>query len=70
MKKLRWGLLSTARINRAVIPPIRASRHSELKAVASRDVVKAKDYASEWQIPRAYGSYEESAGRREHRRDL
>ena len=59
MKKLRWGLLSTARINRAVIPPIRASRHSELKAVASRDVVKAKDYAREWQIPRAYGSYEE-----------
>ena len=59
MKKLRWGLLSTARINRAVIPPIRASRHSELKAVASRDVVKAKAYAREGQIPRAYGSYEE-----------
>ena len=59
MKKLRWGLLSTARINRAVIPPIRASLQSELKAVASRDVVKAKDYAREWHIPHAYGSYEE-----------
>ena len=59
MKKLRWGLLSTARINRAVIPPIRASQQSELKAVASRDVVKAKDYAKEWHIPHAYGSYEE-----------
>jgi xylose dehydrogenase (NAD/NADP) len=59
VKKLRWGLLSTARINRAVIPPIRASLQSELKAVASRDVVKAKDYAREWQIPHAYGSYEE-----------
>ena len=59
MKKLRWGLLSTARINRAVIPPIRASLQSELKAVASRDVVRAKDYAREWHIPHAYGSYEE-----------
>ena len=59
MKKLRWGLLSTARINRAVIPPIRASLQSELKAVASRDSVKAREYAKEWQIPHAYGSYEE-----------
>ncbi len=59
MKKLRWGLLSTARINRAVIPPIRASLQSELKAVASRDVTKAKEYAKEWHIPHAYGSYEE-----------
>ncbi len=59
MKKLRWGLLSTARINRAVIPPIRASQQSELKAVASRDSVKARDYAKAWHIPHAYGSYEE-----------
>ena len=59
MKKLRWGLLSTARISRAVIPPIRASQQSELKAVASRDIVKAKEYANAWQIPHAYGSYEE-----------
>jgi xylose dehydrogenase (NAD/NADP) len=59
MDKLRWGLLSTARINRAVIPPIRASQRSELKAVASRDIVKAKEYAKEWRIPHAYGSYEE-----------
>ena len=59
MKKLRWGLLSTARINRAVIPPIRSSLRSELKAVASRDVVKAKEYARGWHIPHAYGSYEE-----------
>jgi predicted dehydrogenase len=59
VKKLRWGLLSTARINRAVIPPIRASLQSDLKAVASRDVVRAKNYAQEWRIPHAYGSYEE-----------
>jgi xylose dehydrogenase (NAD/NADP) len=63
VKKLRWGLLSTARINRAVIPPMRGSMRSELKAVASRDVVKAKAYAKEWQIPHAFGSYEELLAR-------
>ena len=58
MNKLRWGLLSTARINRAVIPPIRDSERSELVAVASRDQAKAEAYAQDWMIPRAYGSYE------------
>ncbi|HZY45533.1 MAG TPA: Gfo/Idh/MocA family oxidoreductase [Anaerolineae bacterium] len=58
MVKLRWGLLSTARINRAVIPPIRSAKRSELAAVASRNQAKADAYAKEWKIPRAYGSYE------------
>ncbi len=57
--KLRWGLLSTAGINRAVIAPIRAAARSELAAVASRDRARARAYAAEWNIPRAYGSYEE-----------
>ncbi|CAG0931981.1 D-xylose 1-dehydrogenase (NADP+) [Thermoflexales bacterium] len=63
MKKIRWGLLSTARINRAVMPPIRGSERSELHAVASRDIVKAKEYAKEWHIPHACGTYEELLAR-------
>ena len=59
MKKLRWGLLSTARISRSVIPPIRATQRSELYAVASRDSEKAKAYAKQWHIPHVRGSYEE-----------
>ena len=55
---VRWGLLSTAHINRAVIPPIRASERGELAAVASRSRVNADAYASEWDIPLAFGSYE------------
>ena len=55
---LRWGLLSTARINRALIPPLRASRRNLLSAVASRSLEKAQTYAKEWGIPKAYGSYE------------
>jgi hypothetical protein len=58
-ERLRWGLLSTARINRALIPAIRASARGELVAVASRDAAHAEAYAREWGIPRAYGSYEE-----------
>jgi len=56
--KIRWGILSTARINRSLIPPIRQSERSELVAVASRSLDKAQAYAKEWDIPTAYGSYE------------
>jgi len=54
----RWGLLGTARINRAVIPPLRASQDNRLLAVASRDAARAAAYALEWGIERAHGSYE------------
>jgi len=55
---VRWGILSTAHINRLVIPPAQASPKVDLVAVASRNERKAQEYASEWKIPRALGSYE------------
>lgn len=55
---LRWGLLGTARINPAVITPLRASQRNELVAVASRSAERAQAYAREWGIPRTFGSYE------------
>lgn len=58
MNKIRWGLLSTARINRRVIPAIRASKRGVLTAVASRSQVTADQYATEWQIPQPFASYE------------
>jgi predicted dehydrogenase len=57
-KVLNWGLLSTARINRALITPLRASQRNQLLAVASRTQESAEKYAQEWKIPRAHGSYE------------
>ncbi|MDQ2691552.1 MAG: Gfo/Idh/MocA family oxidoreductase [Chloroflexota bacterium] len=57
-KVLSWGLLSTARINRALIPPLRASKRNQLLAVASRTEESAETYAREWKIPRSHGSYE------------
>src|SRR5436190_6215573 len=58
MTRLRWGLLSTARINARLIPAIRAGARSELTAVASRTLDRAQAYAAEWKIPRPLGSYE------------
>jgi predicted dehydrogenase len=55
---MRLGLLSTADINRKVIPGAHASEKVELVAVASREQARAETYAREWDIERAYGSYE------------
>jgi xylose dehydrogenase (NAD/NADP) len=55
---VRWGIISTAAINRLVIPPAQASEAIDLIAVASRDEARAREYAQQWGIERAYGSYE------------
>jgi len=55
---LRWGLLSTAQINHALIPPLRSSERNQLSAVASRTLEQAGSYALQWDIPRAHGRYE------------
>ena len=57
--KVRWGLLSTAWINVAMVGPMQRSPRSRLAAVASRGLEKAEAYAAENHIPRAYGSYQE-----------
>jgi predicted dehydrogenase len=55
---VKWGIISTADINRKVIPGAHASPKVDLVGVASRDQRRAEEYAKEWDIPRAYGSYE------------
>jgi predicted dehydrogenase len=61
---LNWGLLSTARINEALIYPLHTaeaqfrSPRNRLSGVASRELDRAQAYAHKWGIPRAYGSYE------------
>jgi xylose dehydrogenase (NAD/NADP) len=58
LEPVRWGILSTASINRSVIPALHASPDTELLAVASRDEARARAYAEQWGIPRANGSYD------------
>jgi predicted dehydrogenase len=55
---VKWGIVSTADINRKVIPGAHASKKVDLVAVASRNQARADAYARDWEIPRAYGSYE------------
>jgi predicted dehydrogenase len=55
---VKWGIVSTADINRKVIPGAHASPKVELVAVASRDQARADEYAKTWEIERAYGSYD------------
>jgi D-xylose 1-dehydrogenase (NADP+, D-xylono-1,5-lactone-forming) len=50
---LRWGLLSTARINDKLL----ATGRERFVAVASRSAERAQDYAREHGIARAHGSY-------------
>lgn len=57
-KVLNWGLLSTANINRALIPPLQVSKRNHLLAVGSRSQANADAYAKEQRIERAHGSYE------------
>src|SRR5882757_8914694 len=58
-KPVKWGIISTADINQKVIPGAHASDKVDLAAVASRDQARADEYAREWEIPRAFGSYDE-----------
>jgi predicted dehydrogenase len=59
MAVLRWGLLSTARINLALLPALRECTRAEAAAVASRDGVRAAAFAAEHGLAKSYGSYDE-----------
>jgi D-xylose 1-dehydrogenase (NADP+, D-xylono-1,5-lactone-forming) len=59
---IRWALLSTARINERILPELRRSGRSHVMAVASRDRERARTYAAQNEIPKAYGSYAELCG--------
>ena len=58
-KKIRFGVLSTARIAvNKVIPAMQKGDHTEVIAVASRSAEKAQEVAHSLGIPRWHGSYE------------
>ncbi|MBC8181164.1 Gfo/Idh/MocA family oxidoreductase [candidate division KSB1 bacterium] len=60
MKKIRWGILSTANIGiQKVIPAMQKGEHCEVIAIASRSIEKARQVADKLTIPKAYGSYKE-----------
>jgi predicted dehydrogenase len=56
---VKWGLLSTARVNKDILTAASRSVNAEVVAVASRRREQAVAYAQEHRIPRAFGSYQE-----------
>jgi len=59
MKKVNWGVLSTAKIGREkVIPAMQQGQWSHIGAIASRSLDQARAVAAEMGIAKAYGSYE------------
>lgn len=58
--KVTWGILGAAKIaEERLIPALQESQISELVAIASRDLVKARRFAKVNGIPKAYGSYDD-----------
>lgn len=59
MAKVRWGILSTAKIGtEKVIPAMQQCQHAEVVAIASRDLSRAEAAAKRLDISQAIGSYE------------
>jgi predicted dehydrogenase len=57
--RLRWGILSTAKIGREhVVPALHRSERATVVALASRDQATAEAVATELGVSRAYGSYD------------
>jgi predicted dehydrogenase len=55
---MKWGILGAARINRSIIPALRAAEGHTLEAIASRDADKAAAAAGEYGVPRSISGYE------------
>ena len=58
-RKVRWGVLGTARIADAQVRAIQPAGNSELTAIASRDLSLAQEWASKRGVPQVFGSYDE-----------
>ncbi len=57
---IRWGIVGTADVARKhFVPGAQGLDNSEVFAVASRSGERAEEFAEEFGIPRAFGSYEE-----------
>jgi predicted dehydrogenase len=60
MERVRFGVLSTARIaSEKVIPAMQRGQRTSVQAIASRDLAKARLTADRLGVPVAFGSYEE-----------
>lgn len=59
-RRLQWGILGSSLIARVcLIAAIKKAHNSDLIAIASRSLARAQRLQTEYDIPKAYGSYQE-----------
>lgn len=59
MNTIRFGFIGTGNIANCQAPAVKGTEGAELYACAARSLDKAKAFAAKWDIPTAYGSYDE-----------
>lgn len=59
MDTIRFGFIGTGNIANCQAPAVKGAEGAELYACAARSLDKAKAFAAKWDIPVAYGSYDE-----------
>ncbi|MFI5611748.1 Gfo/Idh/MocA family protein [Amycolatopsis sp. NPDC051903] len=57
MTHLRWGLVAAGSIAADFAAGVERSKHGVLEAVAARSADRAREFATRFDIPKAYGSY-------------
>ena len=60
-QKIKWGIIGTGRIARAFAEGLKFTNNGVLHGIASRNLDSANRFAQEWDISRAFGSYQEMA---------
>lgn len=58
-KKIHWGIVGLGNIAHSFVKDLLLVADAEIAAVGSRSLHKAKNFASEYKIPRAFGNYKE-----------
>jgi dihydrodiol dehydrogenase / D-xylose 1-dehydrogenase (NADP) len=58
-KIIKWGIMATGKIAHRFVEDFKYTNNTRIVGVGSRDIDKAKEFANCYNIPKAYGSYEE-----------
>ncbi|HHU70563.1 MAG TPA: Gfo/Idh/MocA family oxidoreductase [Clostridiales bacterium] len=61
MRVIKWGIMGAGNIATKFATALRSMEHTELTAIASRNINKAEKFAERFHIKKSYGSYEELA---------
>ncbi|MCR4713452.1 MAG: ribonuclease HI [Treponemataceae bacterium] len=59
METINWGFIGTGNIASCLAPAVKKTDRACLYGCAARSLAKARSFAEKWDIPVAYGSYDE-----------